>query len=43
MKKRFKVYFKETEPIINKYKSNNNVIEINSEESTEDVYLQIQK
>lgn len=43
MKKRFKVYFNETEPIINKYKSKNSVIEINSEESTENVYLQIQK
>lgn len=43
MKKRFKVYYKETEPIIQRYQQNNNVIEIDSEKPTEEVYEQIQK
>ena len=30
MRKRFKVYYSETEPIIERYRSKNNVIEIDS-------------
>lgn len=33
IKKRFKVYYNETEPIINKYKTKDSVIEIDAEDS----------
>lgn len=33
LKKRFNVYYNETEPIINKYKTRNSVIEINAEDT----------
>ncbi len=33
VKKRFKVYYSETEPIINKYKTRNSVIEIDAEDT----------
>ena len=43
IKKRFKVYYNETEPIIEKYKSQNKVLEINAEQTPEEVYAEIQK